>query len=157
MFSQVIQSVTTYKSLQPFVSTTLLSRLIAKKIWETPALWEGFIRCAKAIAPASFAALLQLPKEWLEELVKKQPGMRAPLREYVVKSELILLLPSSFDRKLAHHVCLSSEGGVANAKTTAILEALEGPEDVATAAGSRSESPAVPPPASAPSVNVVVS
>ncbi|GAA5993793.1 hypothetical protein JCM5350_007671 [Sporobolomyces pararoseus] len=130
----VIQSVTTYKSLQPFVSTTLLSRLIAKKIWETPALWEGFIRCAKAIAPASFAALLQLPKEWLEELVKKQPGMRAPLREYVVK-----------------------KGGVANAKTTAILEALEGPEDVATAAGSRSESPAVPPPASAPSVNVVVS
>lgn len=88
---------TTYKSLQPFVSTTLLSRLIAKKIWETPALWEGFIRCAKAIAPASFAALLQLPKEWLEDLVRKQPGMRAPLREYVVKSESRCLGDASID------------------------------------------------------------
>ncbi|GAA5940115.1 RNA-processing protein PTA1 [Sporobolomyces koalae] len=115
----VIQSVTTYKSLQPFVSTTLLSRLIAKKIWQTPALWEGFIRCAKAIAPASFAALLQLPKEWLEDLVRKQPAMKTPLREYVVK-----------------------KGGVANARTTAILEALEGDEsNVPTA--TRSESPAV--------------
>ncbi|GAA5843863.1 hypothetical protein JCM5353_007394 [Sporobolomyces roseus] len=117
----VIQSVTTYKSLQPFVSTTLLSRLISKKVWETPALWEGFIRCAKAIAPSSFAALLQLPKEWLEDLVKKQPGMRAPLREYVVK-----------------------KGGVANARTTAILEALEDPDGTPSAVPtSRSESPAV--------------
>ncbi|GAA5904392.1 RNA-processing protein PTA1 [Sporobolomyces salmoneus] len=134
----VIQAVTTYKSLQPFVSTTLLSRLIAKKIWETPALWEGFIRCAKAIAPASFAALLQLPKEWLEDLVKKQPAMRTPLREYVVK-----------------------KGGIANAKTTAILEALEDPKDPSTAAATpRSESPAVLPTGPAaeasPSVNVVV-
>ncbi|GAA6019541.1 hypothetical protein JCM11491_001331 [Sporobolomyces phaffii] len=130
----VIQSVTTYKSLQPFVSTTLLSRLIAKKIWETPALWEGFIRCAKAIAPASFAALLQLPKEWLEDLVKKQPGMRAPLRDYVVK-----------------------KGGIANARTTAILEALEGGESGLTPS-SRPESPSLAPPVpgTTPSADAVV-
>jgi hypothetical protein len=83
----VIQAVTTYKSLQPFVSTTLLSRLISKKVWETGPLWEGFIRCAKVIAPHSFAALLQLPKEQLKDVVTKQPSMRAPLRDYVNKSE----------------------------------------------------------------------
>ncbi|KAH8111033.1 Symplekin tight junction protein C terminal-domain-containing protein [Phellopilus nigrolimitatus] len=81
----VIQAVTTYKSLVGFVSTTLLSRLITKKIWTNPPLWEGFIRCAKTIAPASFGALLQLPKDPLRELVDKQPGLKAGLREFVLK------------------------------------------------------------------------
>jgi len=84
-FLQVIQAVTTYKSLVGFVSTTLLSRLITKKIWTNPPLWEGFIRCAKTIAPASFGALLQLPREQLRELVDKQPNLKAGLRDYVIK------------------------------------------------------------------------
>lgn len=67
------------------MSTTLLSRLITKKIWQNPHLWEGFIRCAKVIAPASFGALLQLPKEQLRELVDKQPSLKSGLREYVTK------------------------------------------------------------------------
>lgn len=82
---QVIQAVTTYKSLVGFVSTTLLSRLITKKIWTNPLLWEGFIHCAKVIAPASFGALLQLPKDQLRELVDKQPSLKAGLRDYVTK------------------------------------------------------------------------
>ncbi|KAI8449934.1 Symplekin tight junction protein C terminal-domain-containing protein [Phakopsora pachyrhizi] len=53
-----IQAVQTYKSLQAFVSTALLSRLILKKIWVQPQLWEGSMRCAKIIAPHSFGALL---------------------------------------------------------------------------------------------------
>ncbi|KAH7914854.1 Symplekin tight junction protein C terminal-domain-containing protein [Hygrophoropsis aurantiaca] len=81
----VIQAVTTYRSLVGFVSTTLLSRLITKKIWQNPHLWEGFIRCAKVIAPASFGALLQLPKEQLRELVDKQPSLKSGLRDYVTK------------------------------------------------------------------------
>ncbi|KIL69469.1 hypothetical protein M378DRAFT_99051 [Amanita muscaria Koide BX008] len=81
----VIQAVTTYKSLVGFVSTTLLSRLITKKIWTNPPLWEGFIRCAKVIAPASFGALLQLPKDQLRELLDKQPSLKAGLRDYVTK------------------------------------------------------------------------
>ncbi|KAF8273075.1 Symplekin tight junction protein C terminal-domain-containing protein [Lactarius quietus] len=81
----VIQAVKTYKSLTGFVSTTLLSRLITKKIWTTPLLWEGFIRCAQIVAPASFLVLLQLPKEQLRELVAKQPSLRGPLRDFVQK------------------------------------------------------------------------
>ncbi|WAQ81727.1 hypothetical protein PtA15_2A38 [Puccinia triticina] len=81
----VIQAVQTYKSLQAFVSTTLLSRLILKKIWTQPQLWEGFMRCAKIIAPHSFGAILQLPRDQLKELVGKQAGLKAPLRDYVNK------------------------------------------------------------------------
>ncbi|PSR72823.1 hypothetical protein PHLCEN_2v11320 [Hermanssonia centrifuga] len=81
----VIQAVTTYRSLVSFVSSTLLTRLITKKIWTNPPLWEGFIRCAKVIAPASFGALLQLPKDQLRELADKQPSLKAGLREYVMK------------------------------------------------------------------------
>ncbi|KAJ7281804.1 Symplekin tight junction protein C terminal-domain-containing protein [Mycena rebaudengoi] len=81
----VIQAVTTYKSLVGFVSTTLLSRLITKKIWTNPRLWEGFIWCAKVTAPASFSALLQLPKDQLREVVDKQPSLKSGLRDYVTK------------------------------------------------------------------------
>ena len=63
----------------------MLSRLITKKIWTNPQLWEGFIRCAKLIAPASFGALLQLPKEQLREVVEKQPSLKAGLREHVMR------------------------------------------------------------------------
>ncbi|CEQ40286.1 SPOSA6832_01874, partial [Sporobolomyces salmonicolor] len=122
----VIQAVTTYKSLQPFVSTTLLSRLIAKKVWTVGPLWEGFIRCAKVIAPSSFAALLQLPKEQLSDLVRKQPSMRAPLREYVLK-----------------------KGGTNNARSATILEAIgedaDEPTQPVSASGASSASPAPPP------------
>ncbi|BGO91177.1 hypothetical protein NBRC10512_005729 [Rhodotorula toruloides] len=119
----VIQAVTTYKSLQPFVSTTLLSRLITKKIWTVGPLWEGFIRLAKAIAPNSFAALLQLPKEQLAELVQKQPTMREPLRDYVVK-----------------------KGGANNARMAAVLEALDEPSGAAAEDGVASSTGGTPAP-----------
>lgn len=83
----VIQAVTTYKSLQPYVSNTLLSRLITKKVWTMPQLWQGFIRCAKVIAPASFGAILQLPREQIKEVVTKQPELKEGLKEYVLKSQ----------------------------------------------------------------------
>jgi len=37
------------------------------------------------IAPASFGALLQLPKDQLRELVDKQPSLKSGLRDYVTK------------------------------------------------------------------------
>jgi symplekin len=83
MYSKVIQAVKTYNSLKGFVSTTLLSRLITKKIWTIPRLWEGFMRCAEIVAPQSLQVLLQLPKEQLRDLVTKQPRLRGSLREFV--------------------------------------------------------------------------
>ncbi|KZV71528.1 hypothetical protein PENSPDRAFT_751633 [Peniophora sp. CONT] len=83
----VIQAVTTYKSLVGFVSTTLLSRLITKKIWMNPPLWEGFIRCAKVTQPHSFNALLQLPKEQIKEIIggDKNAALKVGLKDFVMR------------------------------------------------------------------------
>ena len=70
------------------MSTTLLSRLITKKKKYGRILLYGkglSICCAKAIAPASFGALLQLPKDQPRELVDKQPSLKSGLQDYVTK------------------------------------------------------------------------
>jgi hypothetical protein len=81
---QVLRAVTTYRSLVGYVSTTLLSRLITKKVWTNPQLWVGFMRCAKTIAPASFSALMQLPREQLKEILERQPEMKPGMWQYVL-------------------------------------------------------------------------
>ncbi|CDZ97637.1 mRNA cleavage and polyadenylation factor II complex, subunit PTA1 [Phaffia rhodozyma] len=83
----IIKSVRTYKSLTGFVSTSLLSRLITKKIWTSPQPWEGFFRCARVLGMASYGALLQLPREQLKEIVSRPDGkaLKAGLRDFVLK------------------------------------------------------------------------
>ncbi|KAJ7077855.1 Symplekin tight junction protein C terminal-domain-containing protein [Mycena belliarum] len=116
----VIQAVTTYKSLVGFVSTTLLSRLITKKIWTNPRLWEGFIWCAKVIAPASFSALLQLPKDQLRELVDKQPSLKSGLRDYVTKK-------ATNKARVAGFLDIFAESEEANSNTGAATTPLNDP------------------------------
>ncbi|WWC63751.1 uncharacterized protein I303_106356 [Kwoniella dejecticola CBS 10117] len=79
----IIQVVTTYKSLIPFVANHVLPKLIAKKIWENKPIWDGFIRLVKLISPASFGSLLQLPKEQLKEVITKQPTLKNGLRTFI--------------------------------------------------------------------------
>ncbi len=79
----VIQAVTTYKSLIPFIANNVLPKLVSKKIWETPQLWDGFVRLAKMIAPASYGSLLQLPKEWLRDVVERQPAVKQGLKGFL--------------------------------------------------------------------------
>jgi symplekin len=78
-----IQAVTTYKSLIPFIANSILPKLVVKKVWENPPLWDGFVRLSKMMAPASFGTLLQLPKEWLMDLLQKQPGIRPAFRGFL--------------------------------------------------------------------------
>lgn len=80
-----IMAVRTYKSLSSYISTIFLSRLITKKVWQHPLLWDGFVLCAKQTAPASFGALVQLPRDQLRDVVQRQPDLRIGLREYLVK------------------------------------------------------------------------
>lgn len=79
----IIQAVSTYKSLTPFVANHIFPKLIVKKIWENPQLWDGFVRLARRISPACFGALMQLPKEWLKDLVDKQPAIRGALKGFL--------------------------------------------------------------------------
>lgn len=81
------------------------------------------------IAPHSFAALLLLPKEQLQEVVEKQPTMRAPLREYVKQSEWGLTsLPISPFADLVLFD-LIPETGSNKARCSALLESLGGDDD----------------------------
>ncbi|KAL4399229.1 mRNA polyadenylation protein [Malassezia pachydermatis] len=79
-----IMATKAFRTLGSYVSTSLLSRLVQKEIWREPRLWDGFALCANLTAPTSFGALLQLPMPQLQELVQKQPGLREPLRDYLV-------------------------------------------------------------------------
>lgn len=83
--TQAMTAVSTYKSLSNYVSANLLTRLITKKVWTTPLLWDGFVLCARQTAPGSFGALIQLPKEQLSDVLRRQPVLRDGLREYLEK------------------------------------------------------------------------
>lgn len=91
---QVIQAATTYKTLLPFISSTLLPRLITKKVWTTPPLWEGFIRCVKVCVPGSYAAVCLLPKENLGDLVGRagMESVREGVRDFLISSTSSLSL-----------------------------------------------------------------
>lgn len=78
-----IQAVSTYKSLIPFIANNIMPKLIVKKVYDNPPLWDGFVRLAKMIAPASFGSLLQLPKEWLRDVLVKQPGIKQGLKTHL--------------------------------------------------------------------------
>lgn len=54
LMRSVIQSVTLYKGLSGFV-IGILAKLISRKIWEMPKLWEGFIRSVKVQYRPGFA------------------------------------------------------------------------------------------------------
>ena len=78
-----IQAATTYKSLIPFIANNILPKLILKKVWEQAPLWDGFVLLAKMIAPASFGSLLQLPKEWLKDVLNRQASLKQGLKTFL--------------------------------------------------------------------------
>lgn len=80
-----IMAVSTYKSLGGYVSSNLLSRLIVKKVWQNKLLWDGFVLCAEQTAPGSFAALLQLPQDQLQDVVNRKPALKEGLRAHLEK------------------------------------------------------------------------
>jgi symplekin len=129
----ILQTVSTYKSLVPFVSTALLSRLITKKVWTDARLWEGFILCAKRIAPASYNALLQLPKDQLRNLVEKESTLKTGLREFVLSRR-----PGSNKNKLTGYLEILGDDVTSNPsadvntqlrQTTPQTPQMDGPSD----------------------------
>lgn len=120
----VIQAVSTYKSLVPFVANTVLPKLVSKKIWTNPQLWDGFVKVARLLAPHSFGALLQLPKEWLKDVVEKQPALRGGLKTFLgskpqAKAALVevsfgdaqtIVYAADSHRYLGKHSCCRAQG-----------------------------------------------
>ncbi|KAJ3209313.1 hypothetical protein HDU67_006286 [Dinochytrium kinnereticum] len=82
LMKTVLESVKLYPQLTGF-SLTVLTRLVAKKVWTNKNLWEGFIRCCVLVAPDSFPILAGLPQPQLEEMLAKSPGLKPRLFEYI--------------------------------------------------------------------------
>jgi len=78
----VIQTAQTAPQLHGFI-IDLLSKMVLRQTWKTDArLWEGVLRCAKQLAPRSFAIYLQLPATQLKAALAQYPDLIAPLNVY---------------------------------------------------------------------------
>ena len=51
--------------------------------WEQAHLWEGVVRCVKALLPGSSVAVLQLPMPQVLKVIEAVPAVKQPLREYL--------------------------------------------------------------------------
>lgn len=79
----IIQALKPYKSLVPFVANNIIPKLIGRKIWDNPELWEGFSLLIRMLGQASFGALLQMPIEQIRQIIEKQPALKAPLKTFL--------------------------------------------------------------------------
>lgn len=79
----VLQSLSLYPRLSGFVMN-ILQRLIVKQVWKQKKVWEGFIKCCQRTKPQSFAVILQLPPQFLQELLNTSPDLKTPLVEHVM-------------------------------------------------------------------------
>ncbi|XP_046643772.1 symplekin-like [Daphnia pulicaria] len=79
----VLQSLSLYPRLSGFVMN-ILQRLIVKQVWKQKKVWEGFIKCCQRTKPQSFAVILQLPPQFLQELLNTSPDLKTPLLEHVM-------------------------------------------------------------------------
>ncbi|KAI9012661.1 Symplekin tight junction protein C terminal-domain-containing protein [Phycomyces nitens] len=89
----MIRTVTVYKSLSNFI-LSLLAKLISKRVWAYPKLWDGFVKCTERTLPDSVKVLANaaLPNAQLKDIVLRIPGVRSPLREYAEQNSLMRIL-----------------------------------------------------------------
>ncbi|KAI7872696.1 Symplekin tight junction protein C terminal-domain-containing protein [Spinellus fusiger] len=89
----MIRTVTVYKNLNNFI-LSLLVKLISKKVWAYPKLWDGFVKCTERTLPNSVKVLcnVALPNAQLKDIVLKIPSVRSPLREYAEQNSIMRIL-----------------------------------------------------------------
>ncbi|KAI8590955.1 Symplekin tight junction protein C terminal-domain-containing protein [Geranomyces variabilis] len=80
----VIQSVNQYSGLVSFVANLLL-KLINRKIWTFPKLWDGFIRCCTIMFPTSIQVLQSLPKAQAVDVLKRSAKLKASVVDHLSK------------------------------------------------------------------------
>ena len=85
-FRTILQAVNAQPKLSGFV-TNLLQRLVAKKVWESDALWKGFLFTGQKVLPHSVPVFLSLPPPQLESALGMLPQIRPILRLAAEKRE----------------------------------------------------------------------
>ena len=75
------QALSVWPKLTEFVMD-ILRRLLAKRVWTMPRLWQGVLKCCHVSMPHSFPVLLQLPRPQLLDALEQQPDFREKLVQY---------------------------------------------------------------------------
>ena len=78
----IIQVLKYYPKLIEFVINSL-QKLILKQVWKHNIIWDGFIKCCKETIPQSYAVMLQLPPNQLNDFLNRSPNLREPILEHV--------------------------------------------------------------------------
>jgi hypothetical protein len=100
----LMSSVTAWPGLNSFVMG-ILSRLVAKHVWEDATLWQGFVRCCEMTQPYSYPVLMQLPRVHFETMLKTAPHFKDNLAEYAKR------YPSPAFRSLLPALGLAKDDG----------------------------------------------
>jgi hypothetical protein len=79
----VIQAIKFYPSLKPFIISSIMNKLIVKKIWNYKHLWEGFVKCCQILQPGSLSLLLQLPIQQLSSILQTTPEFKRSIRQFL--------------------------------------------------------------------------
>ncbi|KAM3578171.1 hypothetical protein VKS41_009406 [Umbelopsis sp. WA50703] len=87
----LIRSVSEHPELVNLV-LNLLQKLISKRIWTSPKLWEGFIKCIQKTHPQSIRVVANLPKSQLMDVLTKVPNIANGLREFAERNGLMRVL-----------------------------------------------------------------
>jgi symplekin len=74
----VLQTLNMYPNLVDFI-VTVLDELVAKEIWNTPKLWQGFVHCCEVAKPHSIPVVLKLPKDQLHKLSQSGTSLKAAI------------------------------------------------------------------------------
>ncbi|KAI9289976.1 Symplekin tight junction protein C terminal-domain-containing protein [Umbelopsis sp. AD052] len=83
----LIRSVAEHPDLVNLV-LILLQKLISKRVWTSPKLWEGFVKCIQKTYPQSMKVVANLPKTQLMDVLTKVPGIATGLREFAEQNGL---------------------------------------------------------------------
>ncbi|KAI9495403.1 Symplekin tight junction protein C terminal-domain-containing protein [Zychaea mexicana] len=87
----MIRTVSVYKSLVQFI-LQLLEKLIKKKVWTYPKLWDGFVKCTERTQPESVKMVANLPEAQLKDILLRIPSIQSPLREHAERNQLVKVL-----------------------------------------------------------------
>ncbi|TPX76585.1 hypothetical protein CcCBS67573_g02141 [Chytriomyces confervae] len=80
----VLEALKLYPDRDRFIGS-ILSRLVARSVWKNPSLWRGFVICCKQIGMNAFDAMIKLPRQQFEDVVREDSSLRANLRDYLMR------------------------------------------------------------------------
>ena len=63
-----IQAIQTHRGLQTFMNSILV-RLISRKVWTEPKIWQGFVLCCQSLQPSCYPVLLTMEPNSLRDFL----------------------------------------------------------------------------------------